>query len=291
VRVLIDTEVLPPEYHWDPRGYRRGTEEFYVETAAALLKLGFTEVVVRYDGPLLEHNGVAYIPRSGVEVGVAPDAYLACNQGSGTIPHPAAADRNVYWTNKYGLRAADVQPGWDATVVISEYHRSIFMAGCPFADEPQVIGHGTDLVYDRRPKAPICIYTSAPDRGLSFLREIWPEVERMTGYKLVVADGSMTNEEMSELYQSAQYWLHPGLGIELFCISALKAQAAHCIPVVVPHMALDETVKFGVKASLWQYRDALIAALGNPLVVPADYKAPTWLEATAPLAALLRGDK
>lgn len=69
---------------------------------------------------------------------------------------------------------------------------------------------------------------------------------------------------MCDLYKESEFWLHPGQGVELFCISAVKAQTAGCIPVVVPTMALAETVKFGVKTTLADYKEDLIAAITHP---------------------------
>jgi glycosyltransferase involved in cell wall biosynthesis len=286
--VLIETERLPETFHWDPRSYRRGTEEFYTRSSEALLKLGFDEVVVAYDGPYVVHNGVEYLNRSHPRCQES-GTVLTCN----TEP-VAVANRRVCWSNQYGKRLVDVaSAAFDAYVVLSPFHETVFMTGCGDhgdADRVHVIGHGCDPI-PAQEKAPIVAYTSSPDRGLEFLKRIWPEIGAATGYKLVPADGSLTNEEMNYLYAKARFWIHPGLGIELFCLSALKAQAAGCVPLVVPHMALADTVKFGLKAgSLFEFKDRIIETIRNPPEIPADFKAPTWLEATAPLAALLRGD-
>jgi hypothetical protein len=293
---LIQTEVLPEGWRWDPRQFRRGTEEFYVKTAESLMKLGFDEVVVAYDGPYVVHNGVEYLKRDHARVIARAEysAVLDCNQPPDK-PSDNATDCRVFWTNKYGWRLSDLQDMmYDSYVVISPFHESIFLTGVTDdydVDRVHVIGHGCDPI-PAKDKAPVVAYTSSPDRGLDFLKSFWGEVGAATGYRLVPADGSLTNEEMNELYARAKFWIHPGLGIELFCISALKAQAAGCIPLVVPHMALDSTVKFGLKAgSLFEFKDRIIETIRNPPEIPADFKAPTWLEATAPLAALLRGDK
>lgn len=284
MRCLIDTEPLPPDFRWVPGEFRRGTEEFYQRTAESLLALGFTAVDVVYDGDHCAVNGVDYHSRESHSWG-PPDAYLPCNQADAK----PFAPRNVYWNNKYGWRRCDVPDDFDAYVVLSQYHKTVFLAGGLSAERVHVVGHGCDPI-PAQAKAPICCYTSSPDRGLGFLQEIWSEVERQTGYRLVASGGTMTTVEVSELYAHSSFALFPGLGVELFCLAALKAQAAGCIPIVVPHMALAETVKFGVKSDIFTYQQTIIDTIRNPPSIPSDYRAPTWLEATEPLAALLRGD-
>ena len=70
--------------------------------------------------------------------------------------------------------------------------------------------------------------------------------------------------QMASLFRRATLWLHPCAdgGTEVFCISGHKAQCAGAsalapssdtqavagaIPVVLPCMALSETIRFGVK--------------------------------------------
>lgn len=290
--VLIDTERLPEEgnWRWCPADPRRGTEEFYTATARELTARGNT-VVVRYDGPDADVDGVVYVPRER-DVSFAFDVSLACNQDprtAGEYERRCAPEgqRVVWWTNKYGQTYADVVRGGggpDAYVVISNYHRLAFGRGA-------VIGHGCDHERLPRPaaKAPIAAYTSSPDRGLDFLRGVWPEIEKATGVRLVATDGSMTNAEVDNLYTAAKFWVHPGLGVELFCISALKAQVAGCIPIVVPHMALEETVRFGCKTDLWRFAEAAIETIrgASSVTVPHASDFPTWASVTADLAAVL----
>ena len=60
--------------------------------------------------------------------------------------------------------------------------------------------------------------------------------------RLVCTEGKLSNAEVRDLYRRALLWLHPGLGVELFCISALKAKAAGCLCLYSPVMALGETI-------------------------------------------------
>lgn len=267
MRILIDTEELPEAFQWDPTAPKRGTEEFYVRTAECLGEMGH-DVVVAYDGLDDVVRGVRYMSR-GSPVTLGADAVIECNRPSRT--------RGLQWSNRYDHAVQGAKPD----VVLSHFHRALAGGGT-------VIGHGCDPERLVRPtsKAPIAAFTGSPDRGLGFLRSVWPDIERATGVRLVASEGKMTMDEVDALYRAAKFWVHPGLGIELFCISALKAQVAGCIPIVVPHMALDETVKFGCKTSVWDFREAAIECILNPPAV-AEVTGPTWMDVTKQLRELL----
>jgi glycosyltransferase involved in cell wall biosynthesis len=91
---------------------------------------------------------------------------------------------------------------------------------------------------------------------------------------------NISEDGMTDLYARSRFWLHPGQRVELFCISALKAQQSGCIPIVVPNMALAETVKTGIKTDLDHYFEELEKVLKNP---PKGefYEAPSWQEVTS----------
>lgn len=152
------------------------------------------------------------------------------------------------------------------------------------------------------------IYTSSYDRGLQHLLEMWPQVkEKIPDVELHVFYGwqlfdkfykdnpaSMAWKEkmveglsqpgitdhgrvsqpalIPELEQSG-IWAYPTHFGEINCISALKAQACGCEPVVVNYAALKETVKYGRKVdgdiydveTKTAYLNALVDALNNPM--------------------------
>lgn len=283
--VDIWTETLPPQYWWDPAAPMRGTEEFYVRTAECLAERGY-QVRVIYDGPSCTLRGVAYFNR-GESMARNWDQWrgevvLWCNDPESACPVFRGASetpRIIRWTNKYGDRPSTLGVFHDY-VVISEFQKSIYS---PLA---HVVGHGCEPTSPApSTKANLALFSSSPDRGLDFLKSIWPRVGSATGVKLLYSDGSSSNQEMDAYYAESKYWLHPGLGVELFCISALKAQAAGCIPCVVPHMALAETVKYGLKTSLDRYERDLIAFFKSD-PKPEPFTAPTWAQVTAQLAAL-----
>lgn len=121
-----------------------------------------------------------------------------------------------------------------------------------------------------------CLYASSPDRGLETLEQLWPLiVDQHPDAHLYVTYGGKINtpnttcgefseEEMNNLYNTSDIWLHPCQGGELFGISGIKAQAAGAIPVYFPTMALAETVKGGIACTdTIDMYDKLNALLGD----------------------------
>jgi glycosyltransferase involved in cell wall biosynthesis len=62
-------------------------------------------------------------------------------------------------------------------------------------------------------------------------------------------------------FRDAALWAYPCTGGERFCITAIKAQRLGAIPVVIPMMALENTVKYGKKVQMEEFVPALISAL------------------------------
>ena len=265
----IWTEKLPTSWAWTPCDYLGGTPEFVVNTAICA-KDRFDEVIVYYDGPSGEYDGVYYMPRSMYE---GRDIVLSCNSSP-----PLMGKYNIYWTNWDHQRDKNVM-SFDERIVLSPYQKSVF------GSNSRIVPHS---LWPSQFKNPVkvrkqCLYSSSPDRGGEFLDSIWDEVYQETGATLIKTYSSnISEDEMVELYKSSEYWLHPCRGVEMFCIAAVKAQVARCIPVVVPNMALETTVKFGVKTTLDKYRDDLIHALNYPPAVE-DVDFGTWETVTEKL--------
>lgn len=254
--IEIWTEVLPDGWAWKPDNYLGGTPEFYVNTAENI----DDDVIVYYDGVATEHNGVTYLPRSMYN-GI--DVVISCNSIS-----PKLGKHNIYWSNWVHMKDEDVL-FFDERIVLSPYHQSIF------GDNSRIVPHSCIKKEFENPVKikKQCLYSSSPDRGYDFIKSIWDDVEKETGATLICTyDKRISDKEMVELYKSSEYWLHPGQGVELFCIAAAKAQTAKCIPVVVPNMALDTTVKYGVKTTIENYKKDLIDAINNtPEIKDVDF--------------------
>ncbi|HXB11095.1 MAG TPA: glycosyltransferase, partial [Bacteroidia bacterium] len=107
-----------------------------------------------------------------------------------------------------------------------------------------------------------CFYASSPDRGLETLLAIWPSIYEkhpdatllltygapVESGKGIINLGEVDEETMNEIFRTSDFWLHPCNGGELYCITGIKAQVSGCIPVVIPRMALSETVRHGFLA-------------------------------------------
>jgi glycosyltransferase involved in cell wall biosynthesis len=110
------------------------------------------------------------------------------------------------------------------------------------------------------------VYSSSPDRGLDRLKKIQPQIEAL-GYELYITPyggtSSLTDEALSKVLQTSQFWVHPGGGVELFCIAAVEAQVAGCTPIVVPNGGLHETVKHGYRFTDASFEEGLLAVLAG----------------------------
>lgn len=225
-----------------------GTPEFAINVAKNL----DCDVVVYYDGIARRYDGVYYLPRSLYR---GADIVLACNSKP-----PKLGKYNILWTS-WAHAKDKFYKEFDERIVLSPYHQSIFGKDSrivPLTCNPE------DFQVKYKVKKQ-CLYSSAPDRGGEFLKSIWSEVEKVTGARLICTySNNISEEEMKKLYCESEFWLHPCQGIELFCISAVKAQVAKCIPVVVPNMALATTIKYGVITTLKDYKHDLIKTILNP---------------------------
>ncbi|MEB3151569.1 MAG: glycosyltransferase family 4 protein [Sphaerospermopsis sp.] len=74
------------------------------------------------------------------------------------------------------------------------------------------------------------------------------KIMELFNQKNVYEHGRIGHKQLvEELFQSG-IWVYPcDTGIEIFCISAWKAQAAGCVPVVTTFAGLNETVKSGIR--------------------------------------------
>lgn len=171
-----------------------------------------------------------------------------------------------------------------------------------------ILPHGYDpqKIFYRRKVPKQCLYASSPDRGLDTLAQIWPAiVEKHPDAHLYVTYGGQidapnvtcgefTEEEMNQLYIDSEFWLHPANGGELYCISGIKAQAARCIPVYFPVMALAETVKAGVQCTDARDMYNKLVALMDDEDEKAEYrrqfrflKFPTWEDSASRLLEII----
>ena len=129
-----------------------------------------------------------------------------------------------------------------------------------------VIGNGinrdTFPKWDVKKEPCSFIYSSARERGLYRLLELWPELKqtmpratlRVFGPsydgdngQLPELDGvhymgSVDQETLHKWQCKSEYWLHPTAYEETYCITALEMQYAGCIPITTNLAALTEVV-------------------------------------------------
>lgn len=129
------------------------------------------------------------------------------------------------------------------------------------------------------------IFCSVPDRGLTVIRQIWPQIKEAlpdatlvitSDYRLwgshpgnsthrlnllgvdgIVFLGAIERHELARHQAQAQIHLYPCLYDELFCISAAECQAVGAVPITSDAGALATTNEFG-------------------LIVPGNPEDPTW---------------
>lgn len=268
----ISTESLPEQFRWDPANPVTGTTKFYVRVAEELARRGH-RVDVTYDGPDKTLDGVKYWHRRGLDTNAADRADLVFDMNI-SRPHQRHFEdprRFFQWTSFYnrpdlcnGGFFGDGFGTYNRLFLVSEFVHSTLLSdvrcpvtvlelGCDFetVQEPQL---------NLRPKR--CVYTASPDRGLQFLKEIWPDVERETGYELVHSPygEAFSDDDVMSLLDSSRFWVFPAIGTDSIC-AALEAQARGCIPFVVPHMGLPETLRYGIETDLFRFKADLISNL------------------------------
>lgn len=244
---------------WKPTDNRLGgTEESIVQWKRCLEELGH-EVTV-YDND----NRDAYAGGEDVCINVKS------SDKKPLVP-------TLYFTNETNASELDLS-AYDGVIWPSQWASDNMPVN---NDNLFVLPHGYDptgIFPDKKvPKQ--CFYASSPDRGLDTLLEGWTKVVEQhpdamllltygapqTDLPGVINLGELDELSMNEIYNSSDIWCHPCSGGELFCITGKKAQAAGCIPVIIPTMALSETVERGFKTDKEHYAQTLIEVLDMKL--------------------------
>lgn len=171
-------------------------------------------------------------------------------------------------------------PSFDGICILSEHHRLQFNNWNNFNNVPYTIcGNGIVPSHFETPMQISNIYSvgyfSNYSRGLGILISIWPEIRKefpeatlsicygretwntmspdhlqnlinkITEYKDigVTEHGKIGHIELASIMQQTSVWSYPCITTgETYCITAIKCQAAGCIPVTTRIGALDETV-------------------------------------------------
>lgn len=283
---------------WEPTDTRLGgTEESVVKWAEELTKHGHLVNVYRNGRTNERHipfgNFPCYLPR---DEEMRP-ADICINIKSAEI---APKEPTLYLTNETNASDLDLS-AYDGVIWPSQWAADNIPVN---NDNVYILPHGYDpeQIYPDRKIRNQCLYASSPDRGLDILLEAWPKVVQVhtdahlivtygalyrEGLKNVFFMGDVAENEMSELFRTSEIWCHPCTGGELFGITGIKAQAAGCWPVIIPKMALQETVKYGTFSTPERYAEDLIKALyDHPQPPKTEY--PTWESTTKKLLDIVQ---
>jgi glycosyltransferase involved in cell wall biosynthesis len=288
---IVERQVWAP---WSPDDIEHrglgGSQTSMVRLARELVRQGYRTSVFGWVDPIVDH-GVSYAPSASFSPDDGWDVVIgARNPRLLTLPLTGA--KRILWAHDihYG-DALDppVASHVDAVVCPSMFHANFLVERYPhLAGRVHVVPNGIELAWyreraDRRPLR--VVYSSAPERGLDVLLEIWPAVrglvpdaelwycsapvyatrgrserlrsftERVTvlsGLPGVRSIGSLGQPELARLLCESSVWVAPAWQstsgtpcIETFCIAALEAQAAGCHVVATKVGALAETVQAG----------------------------------------------
>lgn len=266
---------------WSPLDTRLGgTEESVVKWAEILANKGHV-VTVYQNGFEDEHNKVIYKDRFGYNGG----GDICINVKTSEV---APKEPTLYLTNETNATEKDLSM-YDGVIWPSQWAAD----NIPVNNSTvHILPHGYDSseIYPGKKIPKQCLYASSPDRGLDILLKAWPSVYKAHPdaslivtygapageYPGVIFLGEVDEDTMNELYRTSQYWVHPCTGGELFGITGIKAQAAECWPVIIPTMALAETVKYGTFSDFKHYAEDLTNALTYEPIIVKKHTYPDW---------------
>lgn len=83
--------------------------------------------------------------------------------------------------------------------------------------------------------------------GIESFKNIKEELENAMQQEGITHLGRISHEQVAKEMLEADVWGYPTWWPEISCITAIKAQVAGAIPVVIPTAALAETVQYGYK--------------------------------------------
>lgn len=258
-----------------------GGEESLVSAARALVRAGHA-VTVLYDGPALDDEGVRYLPRDAPTEAFDGAIFFKTPELGDALRD--LAPRRILWTDQE--LAFDPEPFGLICPVSAFLARQLAARAPKCAPKLAVVPYAleaADFAGDGEAiprEGALVLHASSPDRGLeTLLTEVWPRVvgecpeARLLvtyGWERFTACGGdprlrrrikraaeaipgntvtltrLSRMEMHRAFRRAGVWAYYCTGGEQFCVTALKAQAAGCVPVVRRWGALQETVRAGL---------------------------------------------
>lgn len=287
---------------WEPTDTRLGgTEESVVRWAQELSNLGHSVIVYKNGrgNPATNRlNDVVYRPREEYAADRYPNSVCINIKSSDVSPK----EPTFYLTNETNASDLDLS-AYKGVIWPSKWA----VDNIPVNNKTFILPHGydPDQIYPGKKIPKQCFYASSPDRGLDTLLEAWPETHRAhpdatllltygapeVNLPGVINLGEVDEDTMNDIYRTSDIWCHPANGGELYCMSGIKAQVAGCIPVVIPAMALGETVRHGYKTNKENYARTLIKALDTDNIgireALAEEHYPTWQDSATLLSEII----
>lgn len=262
-----------------------GSEEAVIYLSQELKKLGYDVTVFANPGDKEgDFNGVKYL--NYYKFSKNDEHNIVISWRNNIFTYGVKAKKKIIWMHDVPTYLFDEKEdgrNFDRIIVLSEYHKSLLPKSIP-AEKVFVSANGLNLAdFDgeevRNPHR--MIYTSSYDRGLEHLLNNWPKIRAEVSdaelhvfygwntydkmYKEGAVDGKFKqkmlpllaqegvfehgrvgHEQLAKEFQKSGVWAYPSHFAEISCISAMKAQAAGCVPIATDYAALKETVKAGI---------------------------------------------
>jgi hypothetical protein len=296
-RVLFVCELGPP---FTGRDFRTtgvgGTESCVVLLAEAWAARGATVVVANRVAAPAGDSGVRYVPLNAIGTQTF-DVIVLWKRWSD------AADRRTgrkvfFWTDAHVTAAARLERcrEWaDVSCTLSDFTRAR-LADATGEGRLSVVGapvQVTDYPAVAAKPEPWLLYCSVPDRGLYYLKDLFPRIRRQVpGARLAITSdftlwgaepakaaflrffegsagveyvGHVSRAELVAWQQRARVMAYPCRFEEGFCLSAAECMAAGAVPVTTARYAMVQTVGDGgvlIKGHprSWLYRRRFVRA-------------------------------
>jgi len=264
-----------------------GSEEAVINMARELSKLGWEVTVYGNHGfEAKQYDGIWYRPFWEWSPEEPTDVFVGWRDPT-VFDIQINAKKKYLWLHDTNPESSLTPPrlqAIDKIFVLSKYHRSLYpnIPDAKFALSANGI-NPSHFQEDPKKVPGKCMYVSAPNRGLLTLLQLWPRIKEkvpeaelywaygwetydimmrsnpmarkykeeclkaMEGLAGFHSLGRIGHEDLARHMSESVAWLYPTEFTEIFCISAVKAQAAGMVPVTTTVAALDETVQFGKK--------------------------------------------
>lgn len=286
---------------WNPDSAKTGiggSEEAVINMALEFKRQGWNVSVYGNHGPEpKEYDGVWYRPWWSISLKEACDVFIAWRD-PGIFEFDINSPKKYLWlhdTNEPSSLTEKRVKNITKIIVLSKWHRALY----PLIPDSKMLVSRNGILpehfkEEKEKNQNKIVYTSAPNRGLHALLEMWPDIKKrlpdaelhwaygwetfdkaaaanpqMQVFKKrvvgllnqpgVTVHGRIGHEELAELMKTANVWAYPTEFTEISCITAMKMQAAGTVPVCTTVAALDETVQYGFKfdvQDMWTNKEA-----------------------------------